>query len=353
MRFVRGGSWVGRVGIDDNFFEFGGDSIVSIQLVSRARRHGLSITPRAVFQHQTVEALAAVAGPLGAVADAGSLDRLDAASGRLTATPIMRWLQQRGGPFGRFSQSMLLELPAGVREEHLRTALQALLDHHDALRLRLGDGLGPERTADWSLEIAPPGAVAAGRCLRRVDVGGLVRSEDGGAVAAGGWDAGELRAAMAAEMSSAEGRLDPAAGLMVQAVWFDAGAERRGRLWLSIHHLAVDGVSWRILLPDLEAAWRQASTGQPMALPARSTSFRRWGELLASHARADSVRGELSFWREVSREPWLRLADGTLDAERDTQATAGHMTLTLPVSVTQALLTRCRRPSTARSTMCC
>ena len=106
-----------RVGVEDNFFELGGDSIVSIQLVSRARRAGLSITPRAVFQHQTVAALAAVAGaaaePVSALAEA-DLARL--AIGGLPATPIMRWLQERGGPLGRFSQAMLLRVPAGLRK---------------------------------------------------------------------------------------------------------------------------------------------------------------------------------------------------------------------------------------------
>ena len=85
------------------------------------------------------------------------------------ATPIMRWLKERGGPLGRFSQSMLLRVPAGLSEEHLRAALQAVLDRHDALRLRLD----ARRRRDWRLEIAPPGAVAAGACLRRVDAGGV------------------------------------------------------------------------------------------------------------------------------------------------------------------------------------
>ena len=103
-----------RVGVEDNFFELGGDSIVSIQLVSRARRAGLLITPRAVFQHQTVAALAAVAGAAAELVSPSG-GRSGADCGRwLPATPIMRWLQERGGPLGRFSQAMLLPVPAGV-----------------------------------------------------------------------------------------------------------------------------------------------------------------------------------------------------------------------------------------------
>ena len=124
------------VGVDDNFFELGGDSIVSIQLVSRARRAGLLLSPRAVFQHQTVAGLAAAAGEVAAAAPILS----DDAVGPVPATPIMQWLKARGGPIERFNQSLLLQVPAGLREADLRSALQALLDHHDGLRLRLDGG---------------------------------------------------------------------------------------------------------------------------------------------------------------------------------------------------------------------
>ena len=127
---------VAGVGIEDNFFELGGDSIISMQLVSRARKAGLVITPRAVFQHQTVAALAALAG----VVEEQAPSLPDIATGALPLTPIMHWLLERGGPIERFHQAMLLQVPAGVHEDHLIAALQAVLDHHDALRLRLKIG---------------------------------------------------------------------------------------------------------------------------------------------------------------------------------------------------------------------
>src|SRR5262249_31521965 len=134
-----------RVGIDDNFFALGGDSIMSIQLVSRARKAGLVITPRAVFAHQTVEALAGVATLL--TETASSLP--DVATGALAPTPIMRWLLERGAPLDRFHQVMLLRVPSGLQQDYLGAALQCVLDHHDALRLRLPTGEG--------LEVAPVG----------------------------------------------------------------------------------------------------------------------------------------------------------------------------------------------------
>ena len=167
----------------------------------------------------------------------------DLAAGALPLTPIMRWLGERGGPIERFNQAMLLQVPAGLREEQLVAALQALLDHHDALRLRVGGAAG----AEWTLEIAPPGAVQAADCLRRVDVAA--------------WMMRRCAPAIAEQAQAAELRLSPAAGVMVQAVWFDAGARAAGRLLLTIHHLAVDGVSWRILVPDLAAAWAAIARG--------------------------------------------------------------------------------------------
>ena len=312
---------VERVGIDDNFFELGGDSIVSIQLVSRARKAGLVLTARAVFQHQTVAALAASSERAAASASSSAAVVADIATGPLPATPIMRWFAERGGPVGRFSQSMLLRSPAGLRPERLSAALQALLDHHDALRLRLDAG-----GAEWSFAVMPIGAVDAAGCVRRVDAVGL--------------DDGALRALIAAEAEAAEQRLDPAAGRLLQAVWFDAGADRAGRLLLVIHHFAVDGVSWRILVPDLVAAVKASADGHAVVLPARTTSFRNWAERLVARAQDAKVVSELSFWRGMLEGPSLRLASGQLDPLRDVNRTAGHLTLTLPAAVTEPLLTR-------------
>ena len=364
---------VERVGIDDNFFELGGDSIVSIQLVSRARRAGLSITPRLVFQYQTVEALAVASDAAAGSAGVAASPSVAAAVGVLPATPIMRWLQERlaariaarpdpefvpefsdqpgaddwaellgrGGALGRFSQSMLLRTPAGLGaagsgEKELGAVLQALLDHHDALRLRLDAGAAAAGSdidtasdgsgSDWRLEVMPRGSVAVSDVLRRVD--------------AGGRDAAELRELIGAEADAAERRLDPAAGLMLQAVWFDRGGARSGLLLLAIHHLAVDGVSWRILLPDLAMAYGAAVAGAAIELPPVGTPLRDWALRLAAHAHDAGVVAELPFWRQVQSAPSLLLSEGRLDAVRDTLGSAGRLSLTLPAAVTELLLLR-------------
>ena len=308
-----------RVGIEDNFFELGGDSISSIELVSRARQAGLLITPRDIFRHQSVEALAAVASAVHKTNAAAS----DIGIGPLPLTPIMRWLLERGGSIGGFSQSMLLQVPAQLREDQLIGAVQALLDHHDALRLRLvgaGESIGA-----WSLEIAPPGAIKAAACVRRIDVSGLDE------LAAG--------ACLVEQAQAAQARLGPQAGVMVQAVWFDAGVEQAGRLLLTIHHLAVDAVSWRILVPDLAAAWGAIAAGQAPALEPCGTSFRGWAQRLLAAAREPARLEQLSFWSAVLSGPDPLLTDQVLEPERDTYATARHLSLRLPAELTAALLT--------------
>src|SRR5882762_1852200 len=176
-----------RVGIDASFFQLGGDSILSIQLVSRARQAGIILTPRDVFQHQTVEALASVAHCLPT-----AVTPAEERTGAVLPTPIMKWLFERGIPFRRFSQSMLVQVPNDIQETRLIAALQALLNQHDALRLRM--------TGDGGLEIAPSDSVRAEACYRRVDA---------------------LQSSWMEQTQAAELRLDPASGIMLQAVWFD------------------------------------------------------------------------------------------------------------------------------------
>src|SRR2546429_4754830 len=210
-----------------------------------------------------------------------------------------------------------------MREADLTSALQAVLDHHDALRLRLEAAAGE---GEWKLEVAPAGAVDAGACLRRIDIGGL--------------DASGGEACLCEHAGAAESRLSPAGGVLVLAVWFDAGAQRSGRLLLTIHHLGIDGVSWRILVPELAAAWSAVGGGGVPGLRARGTSFRRWAQWLELRAQDAACVGELSFWSGMLSERSLSLVDGALDASRDTIGTTGRLTLTLPAAVTQGLLTR-------------
>ena len=310
-----------QVGTDDNFFALGGDSLSSILLVNSVRKAGLVITPRDVFQHQSVEALAAV---VRVVSRTNALSP-DIGVGRLPPTPTMRRFLELGGSTGRFRQSIFLKVPANLREVDLIGALQALLDHHDALRLRLVRASKSGET--WAAEIMPPGTTMAAACLRRIDVSQL--------------DEVALQECMLEQRSAAEKRLTPEAegGVILQAMWFDAGSYQASRLLLTIDHLAVDGVSWRILVPDLAAALRAIVSGQVPHLEPCGTSFRHWAERLRAEAQEPARVRELSFWRTTLSAPDPALADQPLDPKRDAFVTARHIHLTLQADVSTALLT--------------
>ncbi|WP_433337020.1 amino acid adenylation domain-containing protein [Spirillospora sp. CA-294931] len=287
-----------RVGTDDGFFDLGGDSIIAIQLVSRTRQSGLVITPRDVFQHQTVQELAAIARP---VEDQIATEPPGTGIGPVPATPIMRWFQELDGPTHDYSQRMMLRVPPGLGADRLTAAFQRVIDHHDLLRLR--------RDGD-AFEVAEPGTVDAPALVRRVDVAD-----------------GDLDAAIAAHAGLSGGDL-------ARLVWFDAGPERPGRLLLTLHHLLVDGVSWRILLPDLVTAWAGGD------LAPVGTSFRRWAQRLVAEA-SDPARAaaELPLWEDVLATPDPMLGRRALDPATDTFGTARQLTVALPPEVTGPLLT--------------
>ncbi|WP_120313417.1 non-ribosomal peptide synthase/polyketide synthase, partial [Mycobacterium mantenii] len=288
---------VDRVGIDDSFFDLGGDSISSMQVVTRARAAGLVLRTRDIFTEQTVARLARVAG----VTD-GEYGVADEGVGEISATPIIRWLRSVDGPVDQFNQTMVLQAPAGVTEADVVTVLQALLDRHAMLRLRVDDAAG-----EWSLQVPEPGSVDAAQRVHSVD---------------------ELSDAAIIEARS---RLNPTAGVMLSALWVAATRE----LMLIVHHLAVDGVSWRVLLEDLNIAWGQHHHGQPIALPAGGTSFARWATLLAEHAQSPAVLEQADAWRRIAATPPALQA---VRPEADTYETAENMSVTLDAETTRTLL---------------
>ncbi|SOD62618.1 non-ribosomal peptide synthase domain TIGR01720/amino acid adenylation domain-containing protein [Streptomyces zhaozhouensis] len=310
---------LGSVGIDDSFFDLGGDSIMSIQLVSRARAVGLVVTPKQIFEQKTVAAIAPLVTTVGVAArpDAGE----DTGRGPVPTTPIVSWLREHGGPVRTFHQSMLVQAPADLDGDQLTAAVAALIDHHDLLRARLvADDARPLEVP----EPGAPGALTVSRALRRVDVRGA--------------DGPVLATVIEGHTEAAAARLDPEGGVMFQVVWFDAGADTPGRLLLVAHHLVVDGVSWRILLPDLAAACQAVAEGRRPELQATGTSFRRWAELL-TEAAAERV-GEVELWRRQLAAPDPLLGGRPFEKARDVMATERSVTFALSAERTTALLTR-------------
>ncbi|MFG3506480.1 amino acid adenylation domain-containing protein [Streptomyces sp. NPDC047821] len=309
------------VDADEDFFVLGGDSILSMSVSSRARKAGLQVTPRDVFEHRTPAALAAVLTTSAHAAPAVTADADGV--GDVPLLPIVHQLREDGGTIGRFNLSMLLQAPAGADGDKLTRVLQTVLDHHDGLRLVLTRmDLGPAIPALWSARTTAPGSLDAAALLRRVDVRDL--------------DAMALRAAIAEESDAAAGRLDPDAGTTVQAVWFDAGPQRPGRLLLVVHHLVIDGVSWRVLLGDLAAAWDAVEHGRTPALEPVPTSLRRFARDVAEQATSPQRQAELPYWAKVLA-PGADLLPGA--TRTGTAGAAREHVVTLPAEETRALLT--------------
>ncbi|AKJ04230.1 non-ribosomal peptide synthase protein (TIGR01720 family)/amino acid adenylation domain-containing protein/natural product biosynthesis luciferase-like monooxygenase protein [Archangium gephyra] len=302
---------VERVGVDDNFFELGGDSILSIQIVTRAGRAGIELSPRQVFQNPTVARLAAVANTRLAVqAEQGPV------TGPVALSPIQRWFfaQSPAEPH-HWNMSLFLEVRTALDAALLERTLGLVVEHHDALRLRFA-----RTEAGWRQVCAPPGEPVR---LERVDLSGV---------------APEARTAeLERRATEAQSSLRLEEGPLLRAVLFDLGSGQSGRLLLVLHHLLVDGVSWRILLEDLLGTYQRLAAGAPVALPPKTTSFQAWAHGLSEHARSGKLDAERSWW--LAR-PWARVTRLPVDSPggENLEGTARGVSLSLTAEETRALL---------------
>ncbi|MGW7276289.1 amino acid adenylation domain-containing protein [Streptomyces sp. NPDC054864] len=300
---------VDSVGIDNDFFASGGDSIRSIQVVARARARGVEITTREIFEHPTVAQLVELVA--GRAEERVTLAELPGGgTGWAPLLPTARHVLELGGSLGRFSMSGLLTLPEDIDRAGLLATVQAVLDGHDVLRSRLD-----RQKPGWWIE--PAGSLDAATLLREVPYEG---------------------ADVNAELDAAADRLDPDHGVMAQFVWF-TGDDGPGRLLIVLHHLAVDGVSWRILVPDLVAAWQQVREGRTPRLAATGTSLRRWAHALTEEAAGAERVAELPLWQEILREDEPVLGSRALDSARDVAATVDTVRIQVPADVTKSVLT--------------
>ncbi|WP_405166137.1 amino acid adenylation domain-containing protein [Nocardia sp. NBC_01499] len=290
------------VGVDESFFALGGDSIVSIQLVSRAKAAGIGLSARDVFERKTVAALAAVATEVRTQA----VHELPGGGvGAVELTPIVHAMLDQGDSWPRFSQAVLVGLPVGFERGQLVTAVQALLDHHDLLRsaLRRGDD-------GWEWTVADRGAIDAESLVEAVATGA---------------DSAEVRER---ELQRAADLLDPAAGVVARFVLIE---EAEPVLWLVLHHLVTDGVSWRILLPDLATA-AMGGTLAPVG-----TSFRRWAHGQAEQAGERAA--ELPLWQQILATPDPALGTNLPDPAVDVVATMAHRQTVIASDIAHTVLT--------------
>ena len=314
-----------EVGVDDDFFRLGGDSISSIQVVNRLHRQGWALNVADVFSARTPTGLARLADPVNPDEDGTGIFGADHSPwGEMPLTPIAHWMLDRGGDHSdAVTQRQVVATPPGLTQRVLTAALADILDRHDALRLCLN------RSGDRpNLEVRPTGSVDAHDCLRRIPV------------PAHSGDSLNRTIIDAAEVAASE--LDVTSGTLLRAVWFDRGDQESGRLLLIIHHLAVDGVSWRVLMPDLEAAVTARAQGRTPKLSAPGTPLRAWASALEEAAVTPRWTDQLPYWRSV-------LTEGTgedtasfpkLDPDQDTVETSHTITGLLDTHTTEAVLDR-------------
>ena len=283
---------VDRVGVEDNFFDLGGDSILTIQIISRAAQLGLRFTSKQLFQFQTIAELAKVVN----IESTARMDSPD--TGCAPLTPIQHWFFEQ--PFvdrNCFYQAMLFEISQPLEKELVERSLAAIVAHHGALRLRFTPS-----ESQWRQNVV---ADERAELVRAYDLSALPQEQQTAAMV------------RVAEEVGRSFRLDE--GPLVRAALFELGEARLQRLFVAIHHLAVDGVSWRILQEDLASACEQATTGGQMAFPPRTTSWKSWSEQLTQFAAGEALRREIAYWRQqVSGEvvplPWKHHGENTVSA---------------------------------------
>ncbi|MFZ5893336.1 MAG: amino acid adenylation domain-containing protein [Myxococcota bacterium] len=300
-----------EVGVFDNFFMLGGDSILTLQVIALARKQRLKLTPKQFFAHQTIAELASAVELLGAPTARSARD--GAAERRLSRepfalTPVQRWFFGQNQPEPQhWNQSVLLELGEPLDRECLRRAVALLVEHHEALRLRF------RVTND---EVVQSYAAQEGNELcSEVDLSAAPDSS----------------AAIESTANAVQRSLDLEKGPVFRAAYLDLGPLRSARLLLVAHHLVVDGVSWRILLEDLRQLYAALRENREPPELVKTASFQEWSQVLERYARAPALHAERAHWQAV-------LADSAELPARDASAVnsvASARTLSAALSVAE------------------
>ena len=311
---------VDKIGVDDNFFDLGGDSVQAIQIIAKGNQLGLQLNPQQFFQYSTIAELSeALGGTMGKQVDQGPV------VGPVPLTPDQRrFFESSAQPPVKASRTVRVETRGTVDTAAVREALNLLLAHHDALRLRFSRSL-----SGWQQAGAAPGDQVP---VMELDLASMPQAEH--APALHGAEE-KLRA-----------KLELPTGPLLAAT-----VVRRGTgttVLLAGHELAVDGASWRLLVEDLAAVLRQGKAGlRPKTLP-----FKQWAERLVEETSSEAVRKESASWLEgawadVRRLPTerngseaglARLHEVKLSAE-ETRALMERVTNAYRAEPSEALLT--------------
>lgn len=311
------------VGIDDNFFELGGDSIIAIQVASRLKKHGLEIKVSDIFQHQTIRRLSTASGVRKPV-DPRPISQA-IVTGEAPLTPIQSWFfAQHFSQQHHFNLAMVLFRPEGFDEDLVRQVWQKLTLHHDALRMVFGKKAG----RIIQVNRGDKGNEHVSVYIESIDLTGI--------------DENETAAEINAEATRIQSGMDLKNGPLVRVGLFKTRAGHH--LLIAIHHLVVDGVSWRILLDDFSSGYRQVEKGEPLHLPGKTASYLDWAQELNRPEVTECLQTEENYWRRISdtsTEPLPR--DWTAAPGEMIQANVRNVEITLDESATRQLLTEVNR----------
>ncbi len=269
---------------DDNFFEMGGDSIISLQIVSRSREAGLEITPKDIFEAQTLGRLAAIAKPLSK-----KVEIIEPLTGKVPLAPIQRWFLERNLPNPQqWNQALALSINESLNIDVLNIALESVVAHHDVLRLKFTKNhqeeckTEVEKTIAWEQSYAGSGEKVP------------LRIEDFKCYLP------DLQTDLLQIFLEEEHKSFDFAHPPLLRVLYAKNLEKYGDvLFLFAHHLVVDGVSWRILVEDLNLAYQQAAAFKPVSLAAKTTSYRQWTTELENLANSQEIEEDIAFWQEI------------------------------------------------------
>ncbi|MFB5566016.1 amino acid adenylation domain-containing protein [Bacillus cereus] len=303
---------VKKVGIYDNFFEIGGDSILSIQIISQASQVGLKLTPKQMFECPTIAELAQVAiETQGVQAEQGIV------IGDVPLTPIQCWFFEQEHPHTEhWNQSMLLRVKERLDVKLLEGAILNLLKHHDALRFRyeqLPNGTWRQRN-EGTDELSVLHVVKRNQVNEK-----------------------EWNKIIQEEMNIHQASFNLITGPLMKVVYFEDNLTENDRIFWVIHHLVVDGVSWRILLEDLQVVYNQMKQGQEIRLPAKSTSFKEWSERLQTYSDSGISKEVKDYWNEQVEKETMKIPMD-YPIQETTEESIDQVTRTLGIEETQALL---------------
>ncbi len=301
-----------EISIDDNFFEVGGDSILSIQIVSKAREAGLSLMPNQLFEHQTIAELGAVVNQPPVVEV-----KQDLVTGSVPLTPIQQWFFEQQMPEPQhWNQSMLLEVPPDLELDWLERAIQELWLHHDALRLHFRQ----EQTGWQQFQAGTTAKIA----IAEIDLSHLSPEEQ--------------RVAMEKQATALHSSLNLTEGNLIRVAFFNLGIDRPGYLLIIIHNLVVDNLSWEILRQDLETLYNQLRHQEEIQLPPKTTSFQSWAQELVTYARSDTLEQEAHEWLSRLDVKAVKIPRDGGERIINTEASAQRKSTSLNVEETLALL---------------